>query len=439
MHIVILAIGSRGDVQPYVALGRGLHDIGYDVRVATSDEFEPFIRAHGLGFTNVGDNPRTLLEHEAGLAWLESGRNPIAFVRRLARLVEPHLVGYMVSCWQACQGADAVIYSPLGVAGYHAAEKLGIPCFAAMLQPFSRTRFFPSVLTPTEFNLGAPFNVLTHLATEQLFWQPFRGATNYFRQDILGLPPIPFFGPSARMQREQMPILYGYSPSVLPKPPDWPSWVHVTGYWFLDSPTDWQPPTGLVDFLNDGTPPVYVGFGSMKARSAERLTDIVLTALKRAGLRGILLTGWAGLGQGDLPDNVYRIESIPHDWLFPRVAAVVHHGGAGTTSAGLRAGIPSVLVPFFADQPFWGRRVAALGVGPPTIPFEQLSAERLTMALRIATSDSLMRARSATLGGQVRAENGVARAVEVVQHQLRVDVKPVSRWAVSNNRGAPFP
>jgi UDP:flavonoid glycosyltransferase YjiC (YdhE family) len=153
----------------------------------------------------------------------------------------------------------------------------------------------------------------------------------------------------------------------------------------------------------------------MSSRKPEETVDLVLEALARAKQRAILLSGWGGLQPASLPDSVYMVESIPFSWLFPRVAAVVHHGGAGTTSAGLRAGVPSVIVPFFGDQPFWGQRVAALGAGPEPIPRRKLTAERLAQAIQQAVADQTVRQRAADLGSQIQAEDGIACAVEVVQ------------------------
>jgi UDP:flavonoid glycosyltransferase YjiC (YdhE family) len=208
--------------------------------------------------------------------------------------------------------------------------------------------------------------------------------------------------------------LYGFSTHVVPRPTDWDESVHVTGYWFLEGSADWHPPDELAAFLTSGPPPVYVGFGSMGALESGDTAGIVLEALRLAGQRGVVLTG-AGEGiRHKTPDNILAVGTVPHDWLFPRVAAVVHHGGAGTTAAGLRAGVPSVLVPVFADQPFWGRRVADLGVGPEPIPHCRLAAERLARAIGLAVSDEPMRRRAAELGRAIRAEDGVSRAVRLV-------------------------
>jgi UDP:flavonoid glycosyltransferase YjiC (YdhE family) len=202
---------------------------------------------------------------------------------------------------------------------------------------------------------------------------------------------------------------------VIPKPPDWDDRIHVTGYWFLDPADDWAPPSALLEFLQADPPPIYVGFGSMSSRKPEETADLILLALVRAKQRAIILSGWGGLHKADLPDTVFMVDSIPFSWLFPRVAAVVHHGGAGTTSAGLRAGVPSIVIPFFGDQPFWGQRVAELGVGPAPIPRRRLTVERLAQAIQEAVTDQTMRQRAAHLGSRIQAEDGIARAVAVVQ------------------------
>ncbi|MCI0397774.1 MAG: glycosyltransferase [Chloroflexi bacterium] len=416
MNVVLLAVGSRGDVQPLVALGLGLQAAGHQVCLATHPEFAPFVTGWGLGFRPVEGNPRAMIESEAGQAWLASGRNPIRFIRHFFELMEPVAGRFLVTVWEACQGAEAIIYSTLGVAGYYVAKALGIPALGAPLQPLHPTRAFPSVSFP-DIKLGSWYNLLTHYLVLQLLWQPLRPLVERWRRETLGLPPTSFWGPLRPMQAEHHPVLYGFSQAVLPRPADWGPWLHVTGYWFLDAPPGWQPPAGLVEFLASGPPPVCVGFGSMQSRDPEAVTEIVLAALARARQRGILITGWGGLGQADLPPDVFKAEAIPHDWLFPRVAAVVHHGGAGTTAAGLRAGVPSILVPFFGDQPFWADRVRALGVGPAPVPRRALTVERLAQAIMMAVQDEGMRRRAAALGRQIRAENGVARAVTAFARQ----------------------
>jgi sterol 3beta-glucosyltransferase len=415
MHITLATVGSRGDVQPYIALGVGLKAAGHSVNVATHTYFEAVIREHGLDFSPVVGDPRKTVESELGQQWLATGSNMLGFVKRMAELMRPMMVRATSDCLNACKGADLVLYSVLGWLGAHSVvEKLGIPAYAAFLQPATPTRFFPSFAYPIRANLGGLHNRLTYYSGEQLFWLAFRGSINQARKEVLGLPPLPFLSPARKLRELDLPVFYGYSPTVLAKPPDWPSSVHVTGYWFLDQTAEWEPPADLVEFLKAGPPPVYIGFGSMHDRDAARRTNTVVETLSRAGLRGIIQTGWGALSHEDLPDHVHAVESVPHEWLFPQLAAVVHHGGAGTTAAALRAGVPSIVVPFFGDQFFWGRRVAALGTGPQPIPVKRLTTKRLANALGTATTNESMRDRASSVGARIRAEDGVARVVEVL-------------------------
>lgn len=415
MHITILTIGSRGDVQPLTALGVGLQRAGHRVRCATHREFAPLVAEQGLEFAPIDANPRALLDSDAGRAWIAAGRNPITFMRGFTRLAAPLLASVLDAAWQACQSTDAIIYNALGAsftfAGLHVAEKLGVPYVGAVLWPHSRTRAFPAIMLPTGGHSLGPLNKPSHLVAEQLFWQPFRRGVNRWRRDHLALPPLPVFGPYRHLQQAHVPVLCGYSPMVVPPPADWPAWHPITGYWFLNRPTSWQPPTDLRDFLAAGPPPVYIGFGSMTVRSQEEHTALIVQALKHAGQRGILAAGWSGVGHGAASDDVFVVTEVPHDWLFPQMAAVVIHGGAGTTAAALRAGVPTVVAPFYGDQPFWGQRIAALGVGPPPLPQHELSVARLAATIRRVTTDATMQARAGEVGHHIRAEDGVARAV----------------------------
>jgi sterol 3beta-glucosyltransferase len=241
---------------------------------------------------------------------------------------------------------------------------------------------------------------------------------NHWRVESLDLPPISWRGPFEHLYKREMPYLYGYSPSVVPRPADWPARHHISGYWFLDRDPDWEPPIPLVRFLENGPKPISIGFGSMIGRDAEKLLAVAVRAVQSAGQRAVLLGGWADAGGLKLPDTVFKIEAVPHDWLFPRVAAVVHHGGSGTTAAGLRAGVPSILVPFFGDQPYWGRRVHALGVGPHPIQRKSLTVPKLAESISNAVQDVDMRRNAAALGEKIRAEDGVQSAVNFVSETL---------------------
>lgn len=410
MRVVILAVGSRGDVQPCLALGLGLRGAGHCVTLATHREFEGFVTANGLGFQALEGNPRALLQSEEGLAWLEAGGNPVRGLRQLVAVARPVLRGLMADTVAACRDAEAIVFGPLAATGYHVGEAMRVPTVLALLVPSWRTSAFPEPGAPP-WRLGPIYNRATHVIGEQSIWQPFRQAINSWRERDLGLPRLPLLGPAGSRRWRTMPVLAGYSPSLAPAPRDWSPNVAVTGYWFLPADQEWTAPAALAAFLDAGPPPVYVGFGSMPDRRPEELAGIAIKALRQAGARGILGAGWADLSPAG-GDDVLAVDNVPHEWLFPRTAAVVHHGGAGTTHTGLRASRPSVVVPFFTDQPFWGRRVAAMGVGPAPVPRKRLSVGLLAAAIRRATSDARMRDRARRMGETIAREDGAARAVE---------------------------
>ena len=414
MQVTVIATGSRGDVQPYVALGKGLKEAGHTVGVLTSNDFQNLIEIHGLEFYDTGGNIQAVARGMEGL--LEQGN----FIKILSSMgpAAQRLIGQAAaSGLVTCQDSDLILGGLGGLfLGLALSEKFAIPFVPAYLYPFTPTREFPSVLSPLpHMRLPSWANYLSHHLAQQMMWQTFRPADNKARRQVLQIAKASFWGPYASLQRKKQTILYGYSPQVIPFPKDWDDYIHVTGYWFLEQSTGWEPPIDLVNFLQSGPPPVYIGFGSMVSSKPEETTDLVLQALTRAGQRGVISSGWGGLKKENLPETVFMVGSIPHTWLFPRMTAVVHHGGVGTTAAGLRAGIPAIVTPYFGDQPFWGQRVYELGVGPKPIPRQRLTVDRLAESIRRVISDSAMRENAIRLGELIRAENGIARAVEVIE------------------------
>jgi UDP:flavonoid glycosyltransferase YjiC (YdhE family) len=413
MKITIMTSGSRGDVQPYLALGLGLRQAGHQVTLATHELFRSFVEEGGLGFRPIAGDPQELLASEAGQAWIRSGRNSLGFLRRFVRLTRGYLPQMLRDCQRAVEDAELIVFSPFTAGGQDLAEAMGLPVVLAALQPFHPTRAFPAMGSFGTF--GVPWlNWSSHRVTGVLMSMPFLDIFNRWRTKELGLPPRPLGDPLAEMNRQRILTLYGYSPSLIPRPPDWGDWIHVTGYWFLNQSGSYQPESALADFLATGEPPVYVGFGSMISGDGERLTDAVEHAVDRLGIRVVLQRGWQGLAAGARGDRIHVIDSAPHDWLFPRMAAVVHHGGAGTTAAGLRAGVPSLLVPHFADQFFWGEWVRQRGAGVEPLDWADLTGPRLAYRIEQALTSANIRARAAALGRQIRRERGVERAVAVV-------------------------
>ncbi len=415
MRITILSLGSRGDVQPFIALAVGLQKTGrHKVRFAAPDNFESLAREYSLNFSPLGVDTQKML----GPGGIDPDQNLLLWFSEVLRSMKPLAERITESTWLACQDAEFIIYSLVGIGAYHVAEKLGVPCMMASPIPgVTPTRAYPNPngIFPS-LPLGGGYNRLTHILSGQLF-QIFTGPLiNRWRKEKLHLPAIPFGkNPYFHMGGRPQPILGSYSPIISPKPPDWGDNIHVCGYWFLDPAPDWQPSAQLIAFLEAGAPPVYIGFGSMANRAPQKMAQLVQEALVLSEQRGILAAGWGGLDNANLPDNIFALDSTPHAWLFPRTAAVVHHGGAGTTGAGFRAGIPSVLVPHLGDQPFWAKRVTELGVGPQPIPRNKLTSDRLAAAITTATTDQNMQARAAALGERIRAEDGVARTIEIIE------------------------
>jgi UDP:flavonoid glycosyltransferase YjiC (YdhE family) len=323
----------------------------------------------------------------------------------------------LMEYWIACQGTDVIISSLSGFGGPHIAEKLNVPHFWALLQPVSRTRAFPHFMTPATVRLGSRINQLTYRCAERIFWWLFKWPINHLRQQVLGLPALSRPGPYGLLGKTRYPVLYGFSPSVIPKPVDWNEHTHVTGYWFLDHPNDWRLPEDLVAFLQAGSAPIYLGLGRMHIRDPAAHLELMLEVLSRLQKRAVVLSTGLDLHQSDLPNSVFSVDSVPHDWLFPHMSVIVHHGGAGTTASALRAGIPAFSVPGFFDQPFWGQYVPRLGTGPPPVLPHQLSAERLAAAIT-AADEPAIRAQASRLGAQIRAEDGVRRAVEILNRYL---------------------
>ncbi len=414
MIISIVASGTRGDVQPYVALGKGLKAAGYTVQVLTTDDFEGLVRDAGLAFFTIGSSIESVLQSDEWRQTMEDG-NFLKILSRMMAEMKTRSQAMAAKMPALFGGTDLIVTGMGGMTGtLSIAEKLSIPLIQAYVFPITPTRDFPGPLTP-KLPMGRMLNRLSYLPMRQMLWQSGRMADVIVRRE-LSMPRGSFFGPYRSLKQKRVPLMYGYSKYVLPRPSDWDDLNQVTGYWFLDPSVEWTPPADLVDFLQSGPPPTYIGFGSMGNRKPEETTRIALKALAMTGQRGVLAAGWGGLSQTDLPETVHMISSIPHSWLFPRMAAVVHHGGAGTTAAGLRAGIPSIVVPFFGDQPFWGQRVAELGVGPVPILKRQLSAERLAAAINQTVQNRPMRNKAAALGEQIRAEDGIAQAVSIIQH-----------------------
>jgi sterol 3beta-glucosyltransferase len=420
MKIVINTLGTHGDLQPYIALALGLREAGHTVRILTHQIFAAFVKEYGLDFYPLQLDPRQVLLNQA---MSELGNNTLRINRWMRENFAPALRDIFTATLRADRDTDLILNSGLSVAGWHVAEKLGIPAVAAYLWPVTPSRHLPpstGAIPPAWLPFRETVNYLSTKLSNQLFFGLLQSLVNQCRKEILALRPQKAWENWALDSPDSATLLlYGFSPAVIPRPPDWGRSQHVTGYWFLEAPERDRPERALLDFLASGLPPVYVGFGSTVDRDQDAVSQMVIDALSQTGQRGIVLAGWSGLGAGNLPHSIYRVEAVSHEWLFPHVAAVIHHGGAGTTAAGLRAGVPNVVVPSFGDQFFWGWRVQELGVGPQPIPRNKLTTTRLAAAIQRAISDETMRTRAARLGEQIRAEAGVEAAVTLIEAYAR--------------------
>ena len=414
MHITIVTLGSSGDVLPYATLGKALRIAGHEVRLAALENFSSIATERDLDYHPVRGDMAAIMNTQGGIALAEAGSGALRMWIGILRSVGPMAQSFAEDLYALAQyDTDLILaQTPGALYAYDLAQKLDVPLVMAAVMPLTRTGAWPMIGFPAL--LKAPgYNRLTYRLAEQLVWQVYRSSVRRGRKKILGLDPGSFWGHFHELERRAIPMIYGMSTHVVPRPDDWGAHVHVTGYWFPED-SDWQPPPDLVRFLEAGSPPVFLGFGSMPVRNPQQTTQLLLDAVQQSGQRAILHAGWAGIGTQDLPDAVFPIQYAPYDWLFPRLAAIVHHGGSGTTGAALRAGKPSILVPFLFDQFFWGEHIARLGVGPGPIPFRRLSAEQLAGAIRQAVTDREMQRRATALGERIRAEDGIGKAVELI-------------------------
>ncbi|MFI8962939.1 glycosyltransferase [Streptomyces sp. NPDC053493] len=391
MRILIVTAGSRGDVAPFTGLGRRLLDAGHQVAVAAHPSFAPLLDGCGLAHRPVPGDPRQLIQDWARAASREE-------VQALTRAYADGLADGVA---EAVAGGADLLLTPFGPAPLSrtAGEAFGVPVVGTYLVPAFATKEFPLPNARSTESPGPAGNLAAGRDVLKRAEGVFAGAVTRLRAR-LGLPGAPSAPVDVR------PVFHGFSPLVVPRPADWPSWADVTGYWWPARPDGWQPPAELADFLQAGPPPVFIGFGSMAAGQGERLGELVSEAVARARVRAVVQAGWAGLS--GFGDDVLAVGDVPHDWLFPRTAAVVHHAGAGTTAAGLRAGVPAVPVPVMADQPFWASRLCELGVAPVSLPFQDLTAAALGDAVRACLSEPSHRRRATELARGLAAEDGAA-------------------------------
>ncbi|WP_340373782.1 glycosyltransferase [Streptomyces sp. SS7] len=407
--VMIFAGGSRGDVQPCLALGQALLRQGIAVRVLASMRYEDLAAEAGVRFHPLPVDPAAVIESVAGQELLSGRKGPVSFIRRMNRVLRPCVETILEQAQACARGADLVLAPTLGLFGVHLSQSLGVPHAVMHFQPSQPTGAFPHPFVPAR-TLGSLGNRASYDVVDIGTWLLSRRYLNRWRAEERGLPPMPLLSPLRASRRAT--VLCAFSPTVVERPADWGPNVHVTGFWSFERP-GWTPPHRLRAFLGAGSPPVYVGFGSMRTPDPHRTDRSVRAALRRAGLRGVL----AG-DPATSEDDMLVVSDTPHEWLFPRMAAVVHHGGAGTAFTALRAGVPSMACPFFGDQPYWGARIHRLGAGPRPLPARDLTASELAQRLTALTGSTVYADGAQRLGDALRAEDGAGRACRVLERTL---------------------
>lgn len=418
MRVTVIAIGTRGDVHPALALAGGLRAAGHRVRFATEKGYARQAAGAGFEYYELSGDSAKFYGGRAGTAFRESVDGSAAkFDRFMQSYIAPGLQNHLREAAAACEDADLLVSQPTTGLGPSLGEKLGVPCVIASVFPLPElpTKEFPYVFSRQARDGLTPEENCRTWRRALPFLRPVWRVVQRWRAGVLGLRAQTFRGYVEHLRRT--PHVFGYSPFVVPKPADWGGPAEVTGFWFLETAAGYEPPAELEEFLAGGEPPVAVGFGSHVARDPgpAKLTDMALDALRSSGQRGIILTGWGGMKNLAGGDGVFYMPGVPHDWLLPRVRALVHHGGSGTTGIALRTGVPQVIVPFGFDQTFWGYRVSRLGVGSHCPHVSSLTAEWLAAAIRGAATDDSVRGRAAEVGRELRAEDGVAAAVAATE------------------------
>ncbi|KAL7598627.1 hypothetical protein Lser_V15G27023 [Lactuca serriola] len=430
LQIVILIVGTRGDVQPFIAIGKRLQEYGHRVRLATHSNFKEFVLTAGLEFYPLGGDPKVLAEYMVkNKGFLPSGPSEIPVQRSQMKDI-------IFSLLAACKEpdidsgipfrADAMMANPPAYGHTHVAEALKIPIHIFFTMPWTPTSEFPHPLSRVKQPAGYR---LSYQIVDSLIWLGIRDMINDVRKKKLKLRPVTYLSGSQGSETD-IPHGYIWSPHLVPKPKDWGPKIDVVGFCFLDLASNYKPPEELVRWLEAGPKPIYIGFGSLPVQEPEKMTQTIVKALEMTGQRGIINKGWGGLGILTEPkDFVYSLDNIPHDWLFLQCASVVHHGGAGTTAAGLKAACPTTIVPFFGDQPFWGERVHSRGVGPPPIPVDQFNLTKLVDAIKFML-DPKVKERAVELAKAMENEDGVEGAVKAflkhLPQQIPPDCKPSS-------------
>lgn len=459
LNIVIMVIGSRGDAQPFLKIGKVLKEqYGHRVRIATHPAFRDFVEKDtGLEFFSVGGDPAELMafmvKNPGMIPTLETVRAGDIGRRRQA------MAEMFEGFWRACINttddekdtknarmmgdkppfvADLIIANPPSFAHVHCAEALGIPLLMAFTFPYTPTKSFPHPLaTIKKSNVDPGYsNFMSYPLVEMMVWQGLGDLVNDFRVKTLCLDPVSTLWAPGALYRMNVPMAYLWSPSLVPKPADWADEIDISGFVFLDLASSFTPPDALDKFLNSGDQPVYIGFGSIVVDDADKFTEMVFEAVRLAGVRALVSKGWGGLGGENVPDNIFMLENTPHDWLFPKVKACVIHGGAGTTAMALKCGKPTMVVPFFGDQHFWGPMIGRAKAGPEPVPYKHLSAEKLAEGIKYCLTDEAQEKAQEMARDIAREGDGAENACSFFHKHLQLSGKHSMRCSILDDQVA---
>lgn len=419
MMITLIATGTRGDTQPYLALAVELKKRGKDVRVVAAEENREFVESYGVDFYAIKMNTQEVLKDPEVVKQM-TAKNPLQFFTSFKKF--SHLMAPLQhDIWNGCKDSELIIYHPGAAIAYYIGRKLNIPTLLAAPFPMTKTKEYPSLLFYGKTKGGNGFiNKFSYNILQMALWSASKDAIKIFWQEEFGTD-IKLKSPYAFQQSAELPTIVSCSQYLFPKPNDVSEHVHITGNWFLEDNPNYLPSAELVEFINNGEKPIYIGFGSVSdPEMAEKISQSVFEAIALSGERAVIATGWNGIKVPEhIPTNAFIIESIPHSWLFPQMKVIVHHGGAGTTAEAVRAGVPSVIVPFGNDQPGWASRIADLHLGSKPLPMEQLTGTLLAERINEVRDGSIIENARET-GSKVRSEHGTQKAVDIILSTLAV-------------------
>jgi sterol 3beta-glucosyltransferase len=424
MRVLIYTYGSRGDVQPFLALARALQIRGHEATLVAPALFEPLAATYGVGFAPRDDTfLRLYLDDPFMRKMITTGGSLSRVDREAARLArrrrskafEQSLPSNLRDIWTAARsGADLIVQAYDRIEqSHHIAEKLGVPVVIATLHPnLAPTWKYPSALVEIGTQLPRLVNRLSYLPLG--YQLQARGIINKRRTEQLQLGSRRWRNSLRRPDGGCVPILHGFSPQVITPAPDWPTYTFTTGFWFLPVPDNWKPPERLIRFLHDGEPPIFIGLGGIRPDNPHLTEAILIEAAREAKVRMVIRSGRRSINVPSSPD-VFFIDDVPDIWLFPHLRAVVHSGGVGVAHTALVAGVPQVICPQHNEQYFWGRRMHEIGVSPAPTWLSRLNSEIMAASIRYAVTDKATGQAARRIASGLRCETGTFAAVEILE------------------------